>query len=457
MSEELKRLQEKRAKIADQMAKLVETAEKEDRGLTDEERAKWDKMRTELEELDQRIADLKETEELRRSVEVPINPLPSETREYELDDFGNPIRPKKPKSDEQRQSEEQQYCDAFIALLRSEQPGMIDLSQEQRKILRSHWVSEEVRAQGTVPKSSGGYLIPTTLAARIIETMKAYGGIRQFATVMNTSAGETINWPTNDDTGNEGELVAEHAQVDETELEFGQKELGAFKYSSKVVRVSIELLQDSAFALDSFITRKFGQRLGRITARHYATGTGTAQPQGLLPAATVGYTSDSQTDIGYVDLLRLKHSVDPAYRNMGGCRWVFNDSVLLQFKEMLDDNGRPLWKPSMADGTPALIDGDPYVIDQGCPDAAAGTVPMAYGDLSEFIIRDVLGFTLHRMVEKYIDYGQIGFLAFMRTDSDLMDAEAVKTLEMASAAMSASTSGKKKGEEPDPDSRKKAA
>ena len=431
MSDELKRLKEKRAKIADQMAKLVETAEKDDRGLTDEERGKWDSMRTELEPLDQRIDDTKEAEELRRSVEVPINPLPSETREYELDDFGNPIRPKKPRSKDQRADEEQQYTDAFMSLLRSDQPGMIDLSQDQRKILRSHFVAEEVRAQGTLPKSTGGYLIPTTLAMRIIETMKAYGGIRQFATVMNTSAGETINWPTNDDTGNEGELVAEHAQVDETELEFGQKDLGAYKYSSKVIRVSIELLQDSAFALDSFITRKFGQRLGRITARHYATGTGDKQPQGLLPAAKVGHTAESPTDIGYKDLLRLKHSVDPAYRNMGGCRWVFNDSVLLQFKEMVDADGRPLWKPSMADGTPALIDGDPYVVDQGCPDAKADAVPMAYGDLSEYIIRDVLGFTLHRMVEKYIDYGQIGFLAFMRTDADLMDSAAVKTLQMA--------------------------
>ena len=409
MSDELKRLQEKRAQIADKMAKMVEAAEKEDRGLTSDDRGQWDTMRQELEQLDQRIADLKEAEELRRSVEVPLNPLPAETREYELDDFGNPMVPKK-KPKDQRADKEQQYTDAFMKLLRSDQPGMLDLNQAQRQALRDHYVKEEVRAQGTIPNSSGGYLIPTTLASRIIEVMKAYGGIRQYATVMNTTAGETINWPTNDDTGNEGELVAEHAQVDETELEFGQKDLGAYKYSSKVIRVSIELLQDSAFALDSFITRAFGIRLGRITAKHYATGTGNKQPQGLLPAAEVGHIASSPSDIGYRDLLRLKHSVDPAYRNMGGCRWVFNDSVLLQFKEMLDENGRPLWKPSMADGTPALLDGDPYVIDQGCPDPAADSIPMAYGDLSEFIIRELnYWFMLFHVVShaSYIPYKSV--------------------------------------------------
>ena len=432
MDAEIKRLQEQRATIANQMTALVETAEKEDRGLTDEERGQWDKLRADHDATEQRVKDLTEAIELKRSVEVPSNPLPSETREYELDDFGNPLHPKK-KSDDQRQDEEQQYLDVFIRLLRSDQPGMVDLTQEQRQILRAHYVPEQ-RAQGTMPKTAGGYLIPVTLQNRIIEVMKAYGGIRQFATVMNTATGEPLNWPTNDDTGNEGELVAEHDQVDETELEFGQKLLGAYKYSSKVVRVSIELLQDSAFALDGFITRKFGQRLGRITARHYATGSGSDQPQGLMGAAGVGHTATSETDVGYTDMLRLKHSVDPAYRNMGGCRWVFNDSLLLKFKEMVDADGRPLWKPSIADGTPALIDGDPYVVDQGCADAKAGLVPMAYGDLSEFTIRDVLGFTMHRLVEKYIDYGQIGFLAFMRTDSDLMDTAAVKTLKMSGAA-----------------------
>ena len=433
---ELRELKKKRALLAEKMVKLVEKAEQEERAFTDEERTEWDGMRKEIDQFDQRIDLLKEAETLERSLDESLNALPPETREYERDALGNLLKPKKKGSDDQRQEQEQQYTDAFMALLRSDQPGMGELSDEQRKILRSHLVVEN-RAQGTVPNSSGGFLIPVTLANYIIETMKAYGGIRQFASVISTTAGEVINYPTNDDTGNEGELVAEHAQVGETEFEFGQKQLGAYKYSSKVVRVSLELLQDSAFPLDAFITRKFGQRLGRITARHYATGTGNKQPQGLLPAAPVGHTT-SGAIITYSDLLRLKHSVDPAYRNTGTCHYLMNDSTLLMFKEMLDDNGRPLWKPSIADGTPATIDGDPYVIDQGVPSVKAGELAMAYGDLSEYVIRDVMGFQLHRLLEKYIDYGQIGFLAFLRSDANLMDSEAVKTLKMS-------------GTEPEPD------
>lgn len=430
MDIELKRLQEKRAAIVTQMETLLSAAETDDRGFSDEERTRWDAMRTDLEGVDQRLADLKEAIELRQSCERPSNPLPAQNRSYDLDDFGNPLN--KGGDDDEDDDGDECYRAAFMQLLRSTQPGMVDLDQQQRQQMRQHFIQEQ-RAQGTTPATSGGYLIPVIMASTIMETMKAFGGIRGVATVLNTGAGEVIQFPTNDDTANEGELVAEHAQVAETELNFGQESLGAYKYSSKVIRVSIELLQDSAFSLDSFIARKFGQRLGRITSKHYSTGTGTKQPQGLMTAATVGHTGSSGSEIGYADWLRLKHSIDPAYRNSRGCVWVMNDKTLLLAKEMVDANGRPLWKPSMTDGSPALIDGERFIIDQGVAEPGAGAVALGYGDAGEFIIRDVLGFTLHRLVEKYIDFGQIGFLAFMRTDSSLMDKAAFKTLKMAGA------------------------
>lgn len=428
MNEQLKTLKTQRADLASQMLKIVEHAEHDKRSLTTEERTIWDGQRAELDKLDEQLAILNEADELARSLAEPVNALPAETRQY--DDFGFPLN--NGQASDQRQDEEQKYLEAFIALLRSDQPGMVELTEQQRSILRSNLVTEK-RAQGVIPGTSGGFTVPVTLANRIVEIMKAYGGIRRYATVMNTTAGEVINFPTNDDTGNSGELVAEHAQVTEGDFTFGQKSLGAYKYSSKVVRVSIELLQDSAFALDSFITLKFGQRLGRITGQHYATGTGTEQPTGLMRASNVGYTAASATIITYSDLLNLKHSVDPAYRETGNCRWVFNDKTLLMLKEMVDSNGRPLWKPSLSDDSPAFVDGDPYVVDQGVAVVKAGAVVAAYGDLSEFVIRDVMGFTMHRLTEKYIDYGQIGFLAFMRSDSNLMDSEAVKTMKMAAS------------------------
>ena len=201
---------------------------------------------------------------------------------------------------------------------------------------------------------------------------------------------------------------------------FGELVLGAYKYTSKIIRVSVELLQDSAFNMEQYIGGKFGERLGRATAAHYATGTGTGQPNGLMTAATAGVTAASATAITYLEMLDLKHSVDPAYRVSP--MWLFNDSTLKALKQLVDLDGRPLWSPAIAADAPATFDGDPYQIDQGIDSIATGNRTVAYGDMSKYLIRDVLGMQMVTLRERYADFHQAGFIAFMRTDADLLDA-----------------------------------
>ncbi|MCP5011983.1 MAG: phage major capsid protein, partial [Aestuariibacter sp.] len=201
---------------------------------------------------------------------------------------------------------------------------------------------------------------------------------------------------------------------------FSELVLDAYKYTSKIIRVSVELMQDSAFDLNAYIASALGERLGRATAAHFATGTGSSQPNGLMTAATSAFTAASATALTRAELVALKHSVDPAYR--ANAKFVFNDTTLLALKGLVDGDGRPLWQPAIADAVPATIDGDRYVIDQGVASIATGVRSVGYGDMSKYIIRRVKGFTLVRLVERYADYHQVGFVAFMRTDADLLDA-----------------------------------
>jgi HK97 family phage major capsid protein len=185
-------------------------------------------------------------------------------------------------------------------------------------------------------------------------------------------------------------------------------------------------MQDSAFNLDQYIAGRFAERLGRITSTHYATGTGSGQPNGLVTASTLGTTAAAVAAITYNEMLDLKHSVDPAYR--GNAKWVFNDSTLKALKQLQDSNGLPLWSPNVATDAPAMLDNDPYIIDQGMPSLATGNKTVLYGDIAKYHIRDVRGFSMVRLVERYADFDQVGFIAFMRTDADLLDTAAVKHL-----------------------------
>jgi HK97 family phage major capsid protein len=276
-----------------------------------------------------------------------------------------------------------------------------------------------MRAQSTTA-SEGGYTIPEGFQNNIWSAMGAYGGIRTAATVISTATGNPLPFITNDDTGNVGALLAENVADSEQDTVFGEIILNAWSYTSKIIRVSQQLLQDNAVNLESYLGGMFAERLGRATAAHYATGDGASKPNGLMTAAAAGITAGSATAVTYLELLDLKHSVDPAHRL--NATWAFNDTTFKALKKLVDADGRPLWSPELTTDAPATLDGDRYVIDQGIASMTTGNKTIAYGDLSKYHIRDVLGITMARLVERYAEFHQVGFVAILRTDADLIDA-----------------------------------
>lgn len=268
--------------------------------------------------------------------------------------------------------------------------------------------------------SLGGYTVPDEMQRSMDVALLQWGGMRQVATVLSTNSGADLPIPTNNDTANKGEIIAENTAVNEQEVTFAQLVLGSYKYSSKIVKCSVELLQDSAVNLPAFLGDALGTRIGRITNDHFTTGTGTSQPNGVVTAAAnSGVTAATAGKLAYGEVLQLKHSVDPAYRE--NARFMMADAILRRMKEMADSQGRPIWLPSLIPGEPPTFDGDPYTINQSMPTAATNK-GLLYGDFSKYIIREVRGITLMRLDERFAELHQVGFLAFVRMDGDLLNA-----------------------------------
>lgn len=408
MSTLLTRALEKRANIWSQMQEIQARAETEGRdALTAEEREKWDRAETELTEVS---ADIERMERAAR--------LDTVQRDQVVVAGGAG-----PEGGEDREGDrEAAYREAFAAFTRR---GMGGLDNEQRQLMLSN--QAEVRAGATSPGSAGGYFIPTDTLNRITETMKAYGGLLGAANVITTGSGNPLNWPTNDDTANIGAILAENTQVSEQDVTLGQKTLGAHTYTSKLVRLSLQLLQDDVFNIESWLTGKLGERIGRAVAAHLATGTGTAQPEGLFTNATAGKTgaSGQVTAVTYDDLVDLQHSIDPAYR--ASARWAMSDAALKMVRKLVDDQGRPLWEPSLQAGVASSLLGAPVLIDNGIPAPAASAKSIGYGDIAAaYVVRQVAGGQMMRLEERYADYLQVGFLGFLRLDAKPDDAAAFR-------------------------------
>jgi HK97 family phage major capsid protein len=278
------------------------------------------------------------------------------------------------------------------------------------------------RAQTTGTDASGGYLVPEDWFNRLTIALKAFGGMRASrATVLRTSSGEQMHLPTVDDTSNEADILAENTEVDETDVVVSEKVLDSYLYHSDLVRVPIQLLQDSMFDIGGLLARLLGERLGRKTNGAYTTGSGTNQPNGVVTASALGKTGASNSAISYVEMIDLKYAVDAAYHM--NAEWMFNTSSLMKaVKQLLDGQSRPIFQPDVQSGRVDRIDGDPFVPNTAMADIAAAAKVMLYGDFSYYFIRDVLGVQFVRLQERFAEFLQVGFMSYLRTDSELVDA-----------------------------------
>lgn len=276
------------------------------------------------------------------------------------------------------------------------------------------------RAQSVGTATAGGHTVPDEMMATIDIALLQFGGIRERASIISTSTGADLPWPTTNDTSNKGVLLTENTQAGEQDVAFGQVILQAFNFTSRVVWISLQLIQDSATNMNSLLGSMLGERLARIQNEKYTIGTGTNEPKGLVTTAvSSGITLTTADSPTYAELIDIKHSIDPAYR--GNSSWMFHDTVLKNLKKLIDGDSRPLWKASVSEGSPETIDNDPFTINQDMPTGASAK-SIVYGDISKFKIRDVTDFQLFRMDERRIDFYQIGYVAFLRGDSDLIDA-----------------------------------
>lgn len=284
----------------------------------------------------------------------------------------------------------------------------------------------------TTTASEGGHTVPTEVAGFVIDRLKFYGGMRLVADVFTTSGFGDMNFPTSDGTSEVGEIIAQNTTATGQDPSFAVVSVPVYKYSSKIVAVPFELLQDTTIDMEGFIGGRIGQRLGRITNTHYTVGTGTAQPNGVVTAAPVGRTglTGSTTSCTFDDLTFMVHSVDAAYRNMGRCRWMMNDASLGVIRRIKDTSNRPVFIPGWDGLSGAMSDrvlGYDVVVNNDVPVMAANAKSILFGDFSYYKIRDVMGMTMFRFDDSnYIRLGQVGFLAWMRTGGNLVETAAVR-------------------------------
>jgi len=284
----------------------------------------------------------------------------------------------------------------------------------------------------TVTTTAGGYLISAEMNRSLEEARLYYGPMLQLATTIRTETGAVLPFPTFNGTAVKGRILGINTQVTQTDPAFGIMNLGAFKYSSDMVLVPEELIEDSGVPLSDFLGRALGERIGRILNEHFTIGTGTTLPFGVVVQATAvnlgtgtsaGFGS-STDGTAYKNLLKILHGVDIAYRSGGEkVGWMMNDATLQNIAGFVDSTGRPLWVPSLVAGEPDRLLGYRIFINNDMTSTFANLArTVLFGDFSKYYVREVRSVSILASKERFIDFHQTAFLGFGRYDGNLLNA-----------------------------------
>jgi len=391
MSELIKRLSERRANVWEQAKGILDAADAENRDLSAEERANFDKANADLDELRSQIDAIAEAEARNRDLEATFDRLGT-------------------KSEPAVRNITEQFRTSKV----------VEIAQRD--------LSDAIQSRDLTKGSAtaGGNTVPTSFAGLFWEHLIESAAIVDVATVFNTAGGETLEVPVTT-THSTAALITEGSTLTESDAAFAKRSLGAYKYAYSF-QVSTELLNDTGVDLTGYFARQAARAVGNALGADLAIGNASSKPSGVVQTASTGKTGTTTGISGAPtgdDLIDLYYSVISPYRNSTSCVWLMRDSTAAVIRKIKDSSGGAgvgnyLWQPGLA-GAPDTILGKRVVIEPNIAAVATSAKSVVFGDMSAYFVRIAGGVRFERSDDFAFQNDLVTFRAILRGDGILGD------------------------------------
>lgn len=380
-------LMEKRRKVWETAKSFVDTHQNENGMLSAEDTETYARMETEIQELTDAINRQSKMERLDKELSRPVN---------------KPIReqPGLGTAEKKTGRASAEYKDAMLTAFRTNFRQISNVLQEGID-------------------SNGGYLVPDEYDSRLIDTLNEENIMRRLGTTIRTSGEHKINIAG---TKPAAAWIDEGEALTFSDATFSQLSLDAHKLHV-AVKVTEELLYDSAFNLENYILTQFGRALANAEEDAFLNGDGTNKPLGLFAETGGGTVSKTVAAVGADDVIDLIYSLGRPYRK--NASFIMNDKTIAGLRLLKDNNGQYLWQPSYQAGEPDRLIG--YNIHTS---AYAPTDKIAFGDYSYYNIGDRGTRSFAELRELFAGNGMVGFVAKERVDGKLLLPEAVRIVKI---------------------------
>ena len=392
-------LRAQRAKTWEAAKKFLDEKRNDKGILSAEDTATYEKMEQEIVDLGHEIERQERLDTMEREMAKPVNtPITS--------------KPENGRMDEKKGRASDEYKKNFWNAMRMKNPD--------RSIVDALQIGTD---------TEGGYLVPDEFERTLVSGLSENNIMRTIAHVIQTTSGDR-KIPVVASHGS-ASWVDEEGAYKESDESFNQISIGAHKLGT-MIKVSEELLNDSIFDIQSYLSAEFARRIGNAEEEAFINGNGVSKPTGFLATAEVGVTAAEATGFTADELIDLYHSLSVAYR--GKAVWMLNDTTVQFIRKLKDKNGQYLWQPGLVAGAPDTILGRPVVVSRYMPVIGSDNKTVAFGDFSYYWIADRQGRSFRRLDELFATTGQVGFRGSQRVDGKLILPEAVKVMQMKNGA-----------------------
>lgn len=293
--------------------------------------------------------------------------------------------------------------------------------------VRKGIAAAEYRADNDTEKADNTATIPTSIANKIVETVKELSPI--YSRVTKITAKGTLSFPI---WGKDGAdditctYATEGTAPDTHSGAFTSISLTGFLFSAQA-KISKSLINNSQFDIVAFVIRKIGEAVAEFYEKELIVGT-SAKMTGAL-SATSGVTAASATAITADELINLQAAIPTQYQS--GCEWLMNPKTLTLIRQLKYTDGTYIVNRDFTKGFGWEILGKPVMISENMPEATAGLKAIVYGDFSAIWLKTSEAPTMQVLNELYAKEHKVGISLFGESDSDIVEPQKLRLLTMA--------------------------
>ena len=285
---------------------------------------------------------------------------------------------------------------------------------------------DELKAMQEDTDAEGGFFVPEQFINQTIHDPGVPSSqLRPLCTVIRVSSKDgyvptmgSATWAA----------IAEEAAYSDQTPTVGQVSFSLEK-SGGLVKVTRELLDDSAINLPALLSQIFQESAGRFEDVGIIGGNNTTQYAGIMSDSSVAfYTMASATAVVVADLIGTFYALEAQHR--ANSTWVMKSAINSLINQIQVTGNGVTGIADITAAPAAFILGRP-VVDTDVVSALGGTITSTekiaiFGDFRQYYIFDRVGFTIRRNDSLYMENDQVGFFASRRGDGQVGLAAAFK-------------------------------